>query len=73
MVTIAVREESLSIDVRDDGAGGADPEHGTGLTGLLDRIEAGEGALSITSPMGGGTTLSATLPLGQAGLGINPG
>ena len=73
VVTIAVREESLSIDVRDDGAGGADPEHGTGLTGLLDRIEAGEGALSITSPMGGGTTLSATLPLGQAGLGINPG
>jgi signal transduction histidine kinase len=67
-VTVAVQRDSLSIDVHDDGAGGADPEHGTGLTGLLDRIEAGEGALSITSPVGGGTTLSATLPLGGPGM-----
>jgi hypothetical protein len=46
-----------------DGSGGADPADGTGLTGLLDRIEARDGTLTITSPPGLGTTLHATLPL----------
>jgi hypothetical protein len=46
-----------------DGSGGANPADGTGLTGLLDRIEARDGTLTITSPPGLGTTLHATLPL----------
>ena len=62
-VAVAAADGSLSIDVRDDGAGGADPEQGTGLTGLLDRIEANDGSLTITSPPGKGTALHATLPL----------
>ena len=41
----------------DDGAGGADPASGTGLTGLSDRIDASGGTLEITSPAGVGTTL----------------
>jgi signal transduction histidine kinase len=65
VVSVAVREESLSIDVSDDGTGGADPKQGTGLTGLLDRVEASDGALVITSPAGHGTTISATLPLAR--------
>ena len=62
-VEVGIEAEQLSIHVRDDGSGGADPARGTGLTGLLDRVEAGEGTLEITSPAGIGTTLHATLPL----------
>ena len=62
-VAVAVEGGSLSIDVSDDGVGGADPERGTGLTGLLDRIEANAGTLTIASPPGSGTRLHATLPL----------
>ncbi len=64
-VTVKVNDARLVIDVRDDGAGGADPAHGTGLTGLLDRVDASEGTLEITSPSGFGTTLLATLPLAR--------
>lgn len=64
-VTIKVSDARLVIDVRDDGAGGADPADGTGLTGLLDRVDASEGTLEITSPSGSGTTLLATLPLAR--------
>ena len=59
----AVDEEGgLLVEVRDDGAGGADPARGTGLVGLTDRVAASGGALSITSPPGMGTTLTVTLP-----------
>jgi signal transduction histidine kinase len=62
-VEVAIETGRLSITVSDDGAGDADPARGTGLTGMLDRVEAGEGTLEITSPAGIGTTLRATLPL----------
>ncbi len=65
IVEIRTEELALSIDVRDDGSGGADPAHGTGLTGLLDRVEASDGTLTITSPPTLGTTLHVTLPLGD--------
>ncbi|HEY6890719.1 MAG TPA: ATP-binding protein, partial [Solirubrobacter sp.] len=64
-VEVTVQGHALSIDVRDDGAGGADARHGTGLTGLLDRIEAANGTLTVSSPPGHGTALHATLPLGE--------
>jgi GAF domain-containing protein len=65
--SVEIRTESpgMSIQVRDDGFGGADPAHGTGLTGLLDRVEASDGTLTITSPPTIGTTLHVTLPLGD--------
>ncbi len=66
-IDIALDRGSLVIDVRDDGAGGADPAQGTGLTGLLDRVEASDGTLTITSVAGMGTTLHATLPLSPPG------
>lgn len=62
-VEVGIEAEGLSIYVHDDGSGAADPAHGTGLTGMLDRVEASEGTLDITSPAGIGTTLRATLPL----------
>ena len=55
---------TLVVEVRDDGVGGADPARGTGLTGLVDRVDAAGGVLVIRSPAGEGTTLRATLPVG---------
>jgi PAS domain S-box-containing protein len=52
------------VEVRDDGCGGAQEEHGTGLRGLADRVEALGGALWINSPPGEGTTLLAEIPCG---------
>jgi signal transduction histidine kinase len=49
--------------VRDDGVGGADLGRGSGLIGLVDRVEAAGGEITITSPPGKGTSLLATLPL----------
>jgi PAS domain S-box-containing protein len=56
---------TLQLEVRDDGVGGADPS-GHGLTGINDRVTALGGRLRIESPAGGGTILTATLPLPQA-------
>lgn len=50
------------VEVTDDGSGGADPELGSGLRGLADRVEALEGRLRVWSPSGGGTRLRAEIP-----------
>jgi signal transduction histidine kinase len=55
--------EVLTVTVRDNGTGGADPDQGTGLAGVRDRVEALGGSLSLTSPAGHGTSLTAKLPL----------
>ena len=54
---------SIVVVVADDGVGGADPSVGTGLDGLRDRIEALGGRLSIDSPHGHGTRVTAAMPL----------
>ena len=43
----------LTVEVADDGRGGADPRTGTGLRGLLDRVSAVDGTLEVVSPRGG--------------------
>jgi signal transduction histidine kinase len=53
----------LTVEVRDDGAGGADARGGTGLRGLADRVEAHGGTLVVESPPGRGTLLVAEMPL----------
>ncbi|HTJ34044.1 MAG TPA: AAA family ATPase [Dactylosporangium sp.] len=53
----------LRVTVDDDGVGGADFAHGTGLTGLKDRVEALGGRIVLHSPRGAGTTLRVELPL----------
>jgi signal transduction histidine kinase len=60
-ITIFREGESIELEVRDDGHGGADPE-GSGLRGLRRRVEALDGRLSVTSPRGGPTTIRAELP-----------
>jgi signal transduction histidine kinase len=52
------------MEVSDDGVGGADPA-GSGLRGLVDRIQALQGRLRIESPPGGGTRLLAEIPLSR--------
>jgi len=51
----------VRLTVTDDGIGGADPT-GRGLRGLADRAEAAGGTLSVRSPAGSGTTITAELP-----------
>ena len=58
------RDGRLHLSVRDDGSGGADPAHGTGLIGLTDRVQALGGTITIHSPVGEGTTLHVDLPVG---------
>jgi signal transduction histidine kinase len=50
------------VEVADDGVGGASTAAGSGLRGLLDRVEALDGRLYVTSPPGGGTTIRAEIP-----------
>ena len=51
----------LVIVVADEGPGGADPDGG-GLSGLRQRVQALDGTLTVTSPVGGGTIIRAELP-----------
>jgi signal transduction histidine kinase len=57
-------EDRLVVEVVDDGKGGANPETGTGLAGLRDRVAALDGRLFVESPTGGPTRVRAELPLG---------
>jgi signal transduction histidine kinase len=54
----------LLVEVADDGVGGADPENGTGLRGLADRLAVIEGRLEVDSTPGSGTTIRARIPCG---------
>jgi signal transduction histidine kinase len=62
-VSLAVEHGRVRLIVRDDGAGGADFDAGTGLRGLRDRVEALDGHLDLDSPPGLGTTLIAEMPV----------
>jgi signal transduction histidine kinase len=64
-IKIAIRRHPrrLVVQVSDDGVGGARPAGGGGLRGLMDRVEALGGNLSITSVPTRGTTVRAELPL----------
>ena len=63
-VQVAVEDDRCTIEVRDDGIGGAEARLETsGLIGLRDRIGALKGAMQISSPVSAGTTLQAWIPL----------
>jgi signal transduction histidine kinase len=66
-VRVAPVADALLVEIADDGAGGADPGSGTGLRGLVDRVDALGGRLELDSPPGAGTRVTARLPLRPAG------
>jgi signal transduction histidine kinase len=62
---VEVRRDNgeLVVEVRDDGAGGADPTGGSGLRGLADRVGALDGWLEVESAAGKGTLVRAVIPV----------
>lgn len=65
-VLVYSAENQLTLEITDNGQGGADPAGGTGITGLEERANAVGGSLTLDSPPGGPTTLRARLPLGRS-------
>jgi signal transduction histidine kinase len=57
------RDGRLELSIVDDGVGGADPQRGSGLTGLVDRVDALGGRMDISSPPGRGTWMRIELPV----------
>jgi signal transduction histidine kinase len=64
-VTIDLDDDDrrVVVAIADDGVGGAVVRRGSGLAGLVDRVEALGGTLRVDSPPGGGTRVAASLPL----------
>jgi signal transduction histidine kinase len=63
---VTTDDRSLTLIVRDDGIGGADPGEGSGLIGLQDRVEALGGTIEIDSRAGAGTSVVVSLPITAA-------
>jgi signal transduction histidine kinase len=61
-IDVRMNGPDLVLWIRDDGVGGADSTNGSGLIGLIDRVEALGGHMQIASPSGGGTALHLTIP-----------
>jgi PAS domain S-box-containing protein len=62
-VRVLHRDDALTVEVSDDGHGGARPTEGSGLGGLKDRVEALDGVFRVESAPGSGTRVQAELPL----------
>jgi signal transduction histidine kinase len=65
-VQVTTTGAELNLVVSDDGIGGAVSGGGSGLIGLKDRVEALSGRLHVTSPVGAGTVLTASIPTGES-------
>ena len=62
-IDAVITDGALQVTVSDDGRGGADPSGGSGLVGLVDRLAAIGGRVALDSPAGGGTRVTASIPL----------
>ena len=64
---VEVRREDgdVVIGISDDGRGGAERRPGSGLEGLAQRVEALDGSITVDSPDGGPTTITARMPCGS--------
>lgn len=61
-VSVSQTNGSVIVEVSDDGIGGAEPDRGSGLSGLADRVAALDGKLEVASVVGHGTTVRASIP-----------
>jgi PAS domain S-box-containing protein len=62
-VRVDADDANLHLSIHDDGIGGAKVGKGSGLTGLMDRVEALGGTMKISSHPGNGTALRVNIPL----------
>jgi signal transduction histidine kinase len=62
-VELSMRGDTVTVEIRDDGVGGANLQDGSGIRGLADRVEALGGRFKLRSPVGAGTVVEARLPL----------
>jgi len=62
-ITLARTPGGLQLTITDDGKGGAAFAEGTGLQGIRDRADAAGGHLTLASPIGGPTVVTADLPI----------
>jgi signal transduction histidine kinase len=69
-VALSRADDVVTVEIADDGRGGASLDAGSGLRGLVDRVEALGGELAVSSPHGGGTLVRAELPLEEP---VEPG
>jgi signal transduction histidine kinase len=60
---LATTGDTVTVEIRDNGGGGANLADGSGIRGLADRVEALGGRLELHSPIGTGTVVRAELPL----------
>lgn len=64
-LSVVRRPEDVLVEIADDGVGGADSSHGSGLVGLRDRVRTLGGSLTVTSPQGRGTSVRAKIPVAR--------
>jgi signal transduction histidine kinase len=64
-VIVEEQDSTLRLRISDDGVGGAEPQRGSGLIGLRNRVEALGGSMDLASPVGQGTQIHVALPLEQ--------
>ena len=61
-VRLRRRDERLCVEITDDGHGGAHAHGGSGLAGIRGRTEAHDGTFALSSPVGGPTVLTVSVP-----------
>ena len=62
-VALSTTGDTVTVEIRDDGSGGANLTNGSGIRGLADRVEALGGRFELQSPIGAGTVVKAEMPL----------
>ena len=62
----------LTVEVTDNGVGGANADEGSGITGLGDRVAVMGGTMGLTSPEGGPTRIRVELPCGPIPANLTP-
>lgn len=62
-MVVGAADGRITVEVSDDGVGGAHLGKGHGLAGLADRVATVEGLLTVSSPVGGPTVVRADVPM----------
>jgi signal transduction histidine kinase len=66
-VVVRLSDGAVEASVSDDGVGDVDPARGSGLRGLVDRVEALDGRLDVRDRANGGTVVTVTMPVDPGG------